>query len=50
MVANDTVARATLDSSKSGIATPKEDVDIIRSRLKVAAVIAQEMRDDKASR
>ena len=36
--------------SKSGIATPKEDVAIVRARLKVAEVIAQEMRDGKAPR
>lgn len=36
--------------SKSGIATPKEDVAIIRVRLKVAEVIAKEMSDGKASR
>lgn len=31
--------------SKSGIATPKEDMDIIRARLKVAEILAKEMRD-----
>lgn len=31
--------------SKSGIATPKADMDIIRARLKVAETIAKEMRD-----
>ncbi len=36
--------------SKSGIATPKEDMAIIRVRLKVAEVIAKEMRDGKAPR
>ncbi len=30
--------------SKSGIATPKEDMDIIRARLKVAEVLAKELR------
>lgn len=30
--------------SKSGIATPKEDIEIIRARLKVAEVMAKEMR------
>ena len=30
--------------SKSGIATPKPDLDIIRERLKVAEKLAQEMR------
>ncbi len=33
--------------SKSGIATPKEDIELIRARLKVAQAIAQELRDDK---
>lgn len=30
--------------SKSGIATPKEDIEIIRARLKVAEAMAKEMR------
>ncbi|MBX9610521.1 MAG: type II toxin-antitoxin system RelE/ParE family toxin [Burkholderiales bacterium] len=34
--------------SKSGIATPKEDMDIIRARLKVAEALAKELRHDKA--
>jgi phage-related protein len=29
--------------SKSGIATPKEDIDIIRARLKVAEALAKEL-------
>lgn len=33
--------------SKSGIATPKPDLDIIRERLKVAEKFAQEMRNEK---
>lgn len=33
--------------SKSGIATPKEDLDIIRARLKVAETLAKELQDDK---
>ncbi len=33
--------------SKSGIATPKEDMDIIRVRLKVAQALAKELRDGK---
>lgn len=33
--------------SKSGIATPKEDLDIIRARLKVAEVLAKELRSGK---
>jgi phage-related protein len=36
--------------SKKGIATPKEDMEIIRARLKVARMIAEEMRSDKAQR
>ena len=30
--------------SKSGIATPKEDMDIIRARLKVAEALAKDLR------
>jgi phage-related protein len=33
--------------SKSGIATPKTDMDIIRARLKVAEAIAQGLRNAK---
>ena len=33
--------------SKSGIATPKTDLDLIRSRLKVAAKRAKEMEDEQ---
>jgi len=36
--------------SKHGIATPKEDMDIIRARLKVAELLAKELRDGKTSR
>ena len=36
--------------SKSGIATPKEDMNIIRARLKVAEALAKELRDEKANR
>lgn len=36
--------------SKSGIATPKHDMEIIRARLKVAEAIAREMRDDTTHR
>jgi len=36
--------------SKRGIATPREDMDIIRARLKLAEVLAKEFRDEKASR
>jgi phage-related protein len=35
--------------SKSGIATPKTDMDIIRARLKVAQAWAQELRNAKAN-
>jgi phage-related protein len=35
--------------SKSGIATPKEDMDIIRARLKVAVVLAKELRNGKTN-
>jgi phage-related protein len=33
--------------SKSGIATSKEDMDIIRSRLKMAEIADQELRNEK---
>ena len=33
--------------SKRGIATPKEDMDIIRARLKVAEALAKELRNEK---
>jgi phage-related protein len=33
--------------SKSGIATPKADIDIIRARLKVAEALAQGLRNEK---
>ena len=32
--------------SKSGIATPKPDIDIIRERLKVAEIFSREMRNE----
>ncbi|KJS38473.1 MAG: toxin RelE [Rhodospirillaceae bacterium BRH_c57] len=35
--------------SKSGIATPKADMDIIRARLRVAEALAQELRNAKAN-
>ena len=35
--------------SKSGISTPKLDMDIIRERLKVAEKLSQEMRNEKAN-
>ncbi len=33
--------------SKSGIATPKDDMEIIRARLKVAEALAKELRNGK---
>ncbi len=36
--------------SKSGIATPKEEMDIVRARLKVAEAHAKELRNEKARR
>ena len=36
--------------SKSGIATPKEDMDVIRARLKVAEALAKEMKHGKPHR
>jgi phage-related protein len=36
--------------SKRGIATPKEDMDIIRARLKIAEAFAKELRNGKADR
>jgi phage-related protein len=35
--------------SKSGIATPKADMDIIRARLKVAETLAKELRNAKTN-
>ena len=35
--------------SKRGIATPKGDIDIIRSRLKVAEAFAKELRNEKTA-
>ena len=34
--------------SKSGIATPKEDMNTIRARLKIAEALAKELRNVKA--
>lgn len=34
--------------SKRGIATPLADMEIIRQRLKVAAIVAQELKDEEA--
>ena len=36
--------------SRRGIETPKEDMDIIRARLKVAEALAKELRNEKAHR
>jgi phage-related protein len=35
--------------SKSSIATPQPDIDIIRARLKVAEALAQELRNAKTN-
>jgi phage-related protein len=35
--------------SKRGIATPKQDTDIIRARLKVAEALAKELRNEKTN-
>ncbi len=35
--------------SKRGIATPKEDMDIIGARLKVAEALARELRNEKTA-
>jgi phage-related protein len=35
--------------SKSGLTTPKADMDIIRARLKVAEAMAQELRNAKTN-
>ena len=35
--------------SKRGIATPKEDMDIIRARLKVAEALPKELRNEKTT-
>ncbi len=34
--------------SKTGIATPRPDMDLIRERLKVAAMRAKELKDEQA--
>jgi hypothetical protein len=38
-----------LEWSKRGIATPKEDMEIIRAKLKVAEALAQEKRNAKTN-
>ncbi len=35
-------------NSKSGIATPKRDMDVIRARLKIAEALAKEMQNGTA--
>jgi len=35
--------------SKRGIATPKQDLDIIRARLKEAAALAKVLRNEKTA-
>lgn len=35
--------------SKRGDKTPKEDVEIIRARLKIAELFAKELRDEKTN-
>jgi phage-related protein len=35
-------------NSKSGIATPRADINVIRARLKVAEALAKELRDGEA--
>lgn len=36
--------------SKSGIATPKADMDVVRARLKMAEALAKEMKDANSRR
>jgi len=36
--------------SRRGIATPREDMDIIHARLKIAGAMAKELRNEKSSR
>jgi phage-related protein len=36
--------------SKSGIATPKEDMDVIHARLKIAETLAKELQNEKKNR
>lgn len=35
-----------LDSAQHGIETPKPDMDIIRQRMKAAAIVAQELKSE----
>lgn len=41
------VLHAFQKKSKHGIATPKEDMEIVHRRLKVAEAMAQEMKNEK---
>jgi len=43
------VLHAFQKKSKRGIATPEEDMEIIRNRLKVAEAVALEIRNEKQS-
>jgi phage-related protein len=36
--------------SRHGVATPKEEMDIVRARLQVAEALAKELRNEKAAR
>ncbi len=36
--------------SKRGIATPLADMEVLRQRLKVASIVAQELKDEAAGR
>jgi phage-related protein len=38
----------TLDVAQRGISTPKQDLDLIRARLKIAEAIAWELRHGEA--
>ncbi|WP_454692164.1 type II toxin-antitoxin system RelE/ParE family toxin [Achromobacter aloeverae] len=44
------VLHAFQKKSKRGIQTPQADIAIIRQRLKVAAIVAQELKDEKTHR
>ena len=44
------VLHAFQKKSKRGIETPKEDMEIIRNRLKIATRMAEELRNEKTNR
>lgn len=44
------VLHAFQKKSKRGAETPKEDMEIIRSRMKTAATMAEELRNEKTNR